>query len=247
MIASCLTLSLLLLTALAAAMRAASANPPPGIDSKGAIPTSATGAAATTKPVEPASTATAPVAIPATVAPAGATTTPTPTAPTPDVVKPGILTAVKAKGPPPARKGPAAPIPLSPRYQQVRDRIGALFNTRNAPPAPPDPTANPFRAPGAAPIASVPGVEGAPPVAVSDDLTLLQQAIATIRVKGTVTRNKILQLVINTGPGKEGTYKEGDIINVALPTGDPVHVRVRQVAPHSVTLTVNEAEMVLKF
>ena len=233
-----LSLSLLLLAALTGGLRAASASPPPGIDPKGAIPTSITDSAATNKPAEPATLTNPSAAIPAADVPAASAT---------DVVKPGIFSAVKAKGPPPVGKAPAAPVPLSPRFQQVRDRIGALFNPRNASPTPPDPMANPFRAPGAAPIAPLAGVDGGTPIAVDNDLVLLQQAVATIRVKGTVTRNKVLQLVINTGPGKEGTYKEGDIINVVLSAGDPVHVRVRQVAPHSVTLTVNDAEMVLKF
>lgn len=179
---------------------------------------------------------------------AAAPTTPPPTDAT-EAVKPGILSAVKAKGPPPLSKTPPPPVPLSPRFQQIRDRIGALFNTRNAPPPPPDPLANPFRAPGAGPAVLLPAADGTmpEPVVVNDDLARLQQAVATLRVRGTVQRGRLLQLVITSAPGKEGTYKEGDIINVVLPPGDPVHVRVRQISAHSVTLTVNEAEMVLRF
>lgn len=187
---------------------------------------------------------------PATTAPAtGEPSAAAPAASTAPVVKPGIMTAVNAKGPPPVGAAPAAPVPLSPRFQQIRTKIAALFDTRNAPPRPVDPRTNPFRPVGAAPVAPIPAIEGAepPPVVANSDLTLLQQAIGTIRVKGTVQRGKVMQLVITSGPGKEGTYKEGDIINVALPTGDPVHLRVRSVSARSVTLTLNDAEMVLKF
>jgi hypothetical protein len=255
---------LLLLVVLTAALRAAT---PAGPDSKSANPAEllsgakkspASPAAAVppdgsapavvaTVPANPAAPAANPATTPAAAATDSATTTAA--APTTPVVKPGIMTAVNAKGPPPVGQGPTAPIPLSPRFQQVRTKIGALFDTRNAPPRPPDPRTNPFRPVGAAPLAPLPVVEGAepPPVVVNNDLTLLQQAVGTIRVKGTVQRGKVMQLVITSGPGKEGTYKEGDIINVALPTGDPVHLRVRLVSARSVTLTLNDAEMVLKF
>jgi hypothetical protein len=144
-------------------------------------------------------------------------------------------------------KAPVAPQPLSPRFLQVRDRIERLFGPRNNPPPPPDARLNPFRPPGAIPVAPLAIKDGVvEPVAVNNNLTLLQQAIATIRVKGTVTRNKVLQLVINTGPGKEGTYKEGDILNINL-SPDPVHLKVRLITRNSVTFTLADAEMVLKF
>ena len=139
------------------------------------------------------------------------------------------------------------PPPLSPRFLQVRARMDALFATRNEPPPPPDARLNPFRPPGAIPVAPLAIKDGViEPVAVNNNLTLLQQAVAVIRVKGTVTRNKVLQLVINTGPGKEGTYKEGDIINVTL-SPDPAHLKIRVITRNSVTFTLADAEMVLKF
>jgi hypothetical protein len=170
---------------------------------------------------------------------------PVPAAETP---KPGILTAVKAKGPPPVGKAPAPPAPLSPRFQQIRQKMSALFDARNAPPVPPDSRSNPFRPAGAAPVAPLPAVEGAAPVpvAVNNDLVSLQQAVATLRVKGTVQLGKTLQLIINSGPGKERAYKEGDILSVAL-APDSVNLRVRVITRNSVTLTLNDAEMVLKF
>lgn len=139
------------------------------------------------------------------------------------------------------------PPPLSPRFLQVRAKIETLFAIRNTPPAPPDARLNPFRPPGAIPVAPLATKDGViEPVAVNNNLALLQQAVAAIRVKGTVSRGKILQLVINTGPGKEGTYKEGDIINVSL-APDPVHLKVRVITRNSVTFTLSDAEMVLKF
>lgn len=251
MIVRRLTLSLLLLAAPTAALRAATpAGPDPKSAKAAAEPAPASSAPATTNAAEPAAKSTATAAEPASVSSAPATdAVPAPTESAAPVIKPGILTAVKAKGPPPIGNSPTAPVPLSPRFQQIRTKIGALFNTRNSPPTPADPRTNPFRPAGAAPLAPLPVIEGADPVPVvaNSDLVTLQQAVATLRVKGTVQRGKIMQLVITSAPGKEGTYKEGDIINVALPTGDPAHVRVRQISPRSVTLTLNEAEMVLKF
>jgi hypothetical protein len=183
----------------------------------------------------------APDSAPAPVAPPAAEAAP----------KPGILTAVKAKGPPPVSKTPPPPVPLSPRFQQVRQKMAALFDMRNAPPTAPDPRSNPFRPPGAAPpapLAPLPTPDGAAlaPIAVNTDLALLQQAVATLRVKGTVQLGKTIQLVITSALGKEGTYKEGDVINVNL-APDPVHLRVRVITRNSVTLTLGEAEMALKF
>jgi hypothetical protein len=239
----------LLVFAALSALAAAAATPAPGIDPSGAIPNPPPAAAIKSADTPAASTPTAANAATGstvTAATTNATTAPAGAAAAP---KPGIFSAVKAKGPPPVGKASGAAIPLSPRFQQIRERIGTLFDNRNVAGGPVTLPANPFRPAGAGPVASLPASDGSTPVpvALNGDLTSLQQAVATIRVKGTVTRNKILQLVINTGPGKEGTYKEGDVINVALPASEPVHLRVRQISVHSVTLTVNEAEMVLKF
>ena len=139
------------------------------------------------------------------------------------------------------------PPPLSPRFLQVRTRMDALFASRNDPPAPPDARLNPFRPPGAIPVAPITTKDGVvEPVAVDINLALLQQAVAVIRVKGKFTKNKTLQLVISTGPGKEGTYKEGDVLNVSL-APDPVHLKIRVITQNSVTFTLADAEMVLRF
>jgi len=158
----------------------------------------------------------------------------------------------KAKDKAAPAKGQVVP-PLSPRFQQVRDRIDALLKNRASTPLPPDPRFNPFR--GAGSVATV-GLRSVGPGAATDaaaaavvpeaDLLLLQDAVATLKVGGVVQRGKVFQLAIRSAPNKEGTYKEGDVINVTLPNNS-VHLRVRRVTAHTVTLTLNNAEMTLSF
>lgn len=188
-----------------------------------------------TAALTPANTASTPSSPPAVAAPASP--------------RPGILSAVRAKGPPASTGKSVAPQVLSPRFQLTRKHIGELFDLRSTPPPAFDPRANPFRAAGAEPAAPLPMPENLTPAPAPAhaDLALLQQAVATLKVRGVVQRGKLLQLVINSAPGKEGTYKEGDVINILLPPGDPVHLRVRQVSRNSVTLSLGEAEMTLKF
>ncbi len=156
--------------------------------------------------------------------------------------------ANKFRMPPPISRGPSAPVPISPRFLQVRARIEALFAQRNSPPPGPDERSNPFRPPGAAaavePVATPDGVMV--PVSGNHDLSLLQQAVATIKVKGMVQRGKVLQLVINSGPGKDGTYKQGDVVNVNL-SPEAVPLRVHDITRNSVTFRLNGAEMTLRF
>ena len=251
--------SVLLFAALAVALRAAPGIPPSGAERKGTIPStpipaakaSSESSAAASPPANSVPAAKSPASTVPATAPAR-TNTPAsePAATPPPPEKSGILSAVKSKGPSSVPKGFVAPPPLPPRFRQVRGHMGALFDTRNAaPPAPTDPRANPFRPAGAVPNAPLVVADGTTvdPVAINIDLTTLQQAVATLKVRGVVQRGTLLQLVITSASGKEGTYKEGDIINVLLPPGDPVHLRVRQVSRYSVTLALNDAEMTLKF
>jgi hypothetical protein len=137
----------------------------------------------------------------------------------------------------PAPKPPAPP-PLSPRFIQVRERINALFQHRNESPPPPDLRANPFR-PAGAPVA--PG-DGARPTAVaSNDLSLLQQAIATLKVGGTGERDDQPFVVVNNR-----TYKKNDVIP-ARAEGEMVYLRVGEITRHSLTVSLNETELTLKF
>jgi hypothetical protein len=136
-------------------------------------------------------------------------------------------------------KGPVVP-PLTPRFLQIRDHIDALFHYRNEPPPPPDPRSNPFRAAGS--TLPVIGENGAPvPESVISDLTLLQQAVAPLKVSGTVEKDNQLQLVINARP-----YKKNDVVQSQV-QGQTVYLRVRELTHHTVTLALNETELTLKF
>lgn len=149
-----------------------------------------------------------------------------------------------------AAKSPALVAPLSTRFQQVRDHINALFSGRIATPPPPDLNYNPFRPIGAGPAGAVRGAPGGrettapgPPIS---DLTVLQQAVATLKVRGVVEKDGRSLLTINSGPNKDGTYKEGDVITVIV-QDQPIHLRVRQITHYSVMLSLNDAEYTLKF
>lgn len=147
-----------------------------------------------------------------------------------------------ATAPAPKTPKPSAPNPLAPRFNQVRDRIGALFQHRNAPPPPLDPAHNPFRLPGTGvpvPVATGREREPAPPPA--DTLTLLQQAVATLKISGVFERAGRSHLVINARP-----YKEGDVLQTQV-KGEPVYLRVKKIIKGGVTLDLNGAETVLNY
>lgn len=155
--------------------------------------------------------------------------------------------APPAKAPPGPPKAPGAG-PLSPRFKQIRERINALFEHRNEPPEPPDPRYNPFRPPGAVPVAAGPAANARDPAVaaqipapLSSDLALLQQAVATLKVSGTFQIGGRSHLVINAKP-----YKVGEVIQTKV-KGESVFLRVRAISRNSVTLGLNGAEMTLKF
>jgi hypothetical protein len=134
--------------------------------------------------------------------------------------------------------------PLSPRFQQVRNRIDALFQHRGEAPVAPDPRKSPFRPAGAAPVAAVKAGRVAnlpPPTASAADLQLLKQAAATLKVAGTIQINSVAHLIINQVP-----YKEGDVINLRA-KGQPVFVRVKHISRYSYTLALNAAELSVKY
>ncbi len=139
----------------------------------------------------------------------------------------------------------SVPNPLAPRFKQVRERIDALFQHRQEPPPPPDPKDNPFRVPGGA-AAAVPGADAAgaaapAPVAPMDNLALLQQAAASLKISGVFEMGGRSHLVINARP-----YKQGDVIP-AMARGERIYLRVREISRGSVTLVLNEAELTLKY
>ncbi len=132
--------------------------------------------------------------------------------------------------------------PLAPRFKQVRDRIDALFQHRNAPPLALEPQQNPFRVPGAARPTGPAGTGTAVVVpAPADNLALLQQAAAALKVSGVFEIGGRSHLVINARP-----YKQGDVVQ-AQAQGERVYLRVKEISKRSVTLALNDAEMTLKY
>lgn len=163
---------------------------------------------------------------------------PAPPAPAPAAVPAAVKTPAAA----PAGKTP----PLSPRFRQVRDRIDALFQHRNAALPPLDPSLDPFRPPGAVPAPSsvkISDSDGAkvPVVGPSSDVRLLQDAAATLKVSGIFEIGGKQHLVINSRP-----YKEGDVIQTQV-QGNTVYLRVRQISRNSMVLVLNQAELAVKF
>lgn len=155
-----------------------------------------------------------------------------------------------AAAPPPeaaGNKAPAAPV-LSPRFRLVRERIDDLYRHRNASGPESEQRYDPFRAAGASgaplPAASAgsatPGGGASAPTPAAD-LTLLQQAVATLKVSGVVEFGGRQLLAVNSRP-----YKEGDVIQTQV-QGQTVYLRVRQISRTTLTLALNEAEMTLKF
>lgn len=134
------------------------------------------------------------------------------------------------------------PPPLSPRFLQVRDRINTLFQHRNDAPPAPDLRANPFRPAGSAATPVGGPAPGAPPPELpGNDLALLQQAVATLKVSGTFERADQMYVVVNSRP-----YKKNEVIQ-SRAEGQPVYLRVREITRNTVTLALNDTELALKF
>ena len=139
---------------------------------------------------------------------------------------------------------PGVALPQSPRFNQVRARIDALYQHRNEPPPPPNPRANPFRTPGAPlPAVTTEPAKGEPlpPPEPASDLAILEKGASTLKISGIFEIAGKSHLVINARP-----YKEGDAVPAQV-NGETVYLRVRTIARRSVTLALNSAEMTLKF
>lgn len=180
---------------------------------------------------------------PAVEAPAAPARTPVP-APTPALAP----SSIDKNTPTITAKATAVPT-LTPRFQQVRDRIAILLGHRNDAPPVADPRKNPFRPAGAAPAEPVKGrATGAPavaapskPVTSGTDFQMLQAAATTLKVAGTIQINGIGHLIINQVP-----YKEGDVLKARV-NGNPVFVRVKHISRYSYTLALNNAELSVKY
>jgi hypothetical protein len=140
----------------------------------------------------------------------------------------------------------AASAPLSPRFQLIRDRIGALFDHRTEASPEFDAKRNPFRPAGAAPVAPVARPNSRPPESLPPaeaDLALLKQIAATLKIAGTIEIQGRPHLSIN-----QVLYKVGDVINArASAKGPPVFIRLKQITRYGYTLSYNGAELTVKF
>ncbi len=132
---------------------------------------------------------------------------------------------------------------LGPRFKQTRERIADLFQNRNGTYPVPDPRQNPFRT-GTDPVGeSTPTATAVPAAALSpdSDAAILRQGIATIKVGGWLVNRGVPYVTIN-----QRSYKEGDVILVRV-QAKAVYLRVKGITQNTVTLTLNEAELTLRF
>jgi hypothetical protein len=136
---------------------------------------------------------------------------------------------------------------IAARVKQTEARIEILFRHRNDTPAPLVPNQNPFRTSSDAPDASTASTPSGQPAEnlqrsepTSDD-ALLQKAVATLKISGTVVIGGKFNVSIN-----QQTYKEGGSI-IARVQGTPVILRVLHITPYSVTFTLNGSELTQKF
>jgi hypothetical protein len=170
-------------------------------------------------------------------APASPAAVPVP-APAAAPATPPAVTATAA-----ATKAPAPP-PISPRFQQVRNRIDALFHNRTSSPAPLDPKQNPFRPAGVfiAPVVASDGKITIPVVEqpASDEI-VLRDAAATLKIGGVFEFGTKQHRVVNGRP-----YKEGDVIPAQV-QGQTIYLRIKALTPKSLTLVLKEAELTLNF
>ena len=203
-------------------------------------------------------------AAPATTTPAPDVAAPAnPTAKAPDKASDKISekTSAKKKADDPKKAAlPPPPLPLSPRFLQVRDRVKQLYGNREEPRPPIDSRNNPFRSqpvvgtPTPAPASSAPQlastttpatgapvVEPPPPPAANPNLALLKQATALLKVTGAVERDGRTLLNIN-----QALYKEGEVVKVTI-KGQSVLLRIKKLSRTSLTLTLGDAETILNF
>ena len=126
--------------------------------------------------------------------------------------------------------------------KRTQERITALYRYHDNRPAAPGERGNPFRLGGdvVTPLPSdQPGDNSVNPA--GNDIQLLRQAAATIKITGVVIIAKRMHIAVN-----QSTYSEGGLIPVQLP-GEMVFLRVVAITSKSVTLRLGEAEETLKF
>ena len=149
-----------------------------------------------------------------------------------------ILSLLLAAGSVPAQ----APQVNTKLLKRTQERITALYQYHDQRPAAPGERGNPFRIGGdvVSPLPSdKPGDSSVNPA--GQDIQLLRQAAATIKITGVVNIAKRMHIAVN-----KSTYREGGLIPVQLP-GEMVFLRVVEITQKSVTLRLGEAEETLKF
>jgi hypothetical protein len=129
---------------------------------------------------------------------------------------------------------PQRPATLLPaRLRQVRERIDTLFQRRDQPTSVPEASANPFRPP--------PSQVKTDTYVPDTDLVLLQRAVTSLKVGGTVDLGERQHIVINAKP-----YQPGDTVKANV-KGQPIVLCVRDFTRRDVTFTFHNEELTLRF
>lgn len=130
---------------------------------------------------------------------------------------------------------------LGPRFKQTRERTEALFKDQATSNAAGELPTSLFRF-SPPPTASVENTPQNEKPIVSDE-TILNEVLATLKKGGggQMTRDGRTVVTFN-----QKVYKAGDSISVALPAG-PVQVQVVMIARKTVTLGLNESQIMWAF
>ena len=188
-------------------------------------------------------------AAPAVATPAAPTPTATVSLPSVTPAAGGTSVLSKFRLPPAAQKTKDSikPPPISPRFLQVREHMADLFQGRTDTPPVVDPAKNPFRPAGAAPapVAAVTSSDGVTMVQAqaptASDVELLKQVAAIVKVSGWAERDGRTLLTINNT-----LYRDGDVMKLNI-KGQTLYLRLSKFSRSSLTLTLNEAETIVRF
>jgi hypothetical protein len=134
---------------------------------------------------------------------------------------------------------------LGPRFKQTRERAEILFGHRNASVPLPDARAGLFQPPAETTPPVAPTTKNpSPEKPIASDATLLNEILAVL----TKSKGGGLVLVANRTVLTYGqkVYRDGDILPVAM-RGGTVQVRITRISSNSVTLSLNDHEVVWRF
>ncbi|MEO7414691.1 MAG: hypothetical protein ABIZ81_15180 [Opitutaceae bacterium] len=131
---------------------------------------------------------------------------------------------------------------LGPRFKQTRERAEVMLGRRNGSYPAPDVNLSLFQTPVTATVTSA-NTEPEPEPVGSDE-TLLAEAFATLtKGKGGILVTPDGRAHLTVGPK---TYRQGENLPVVLRTGT-IDLRIARITGNSVTLTLNESEVVWRF